>query len=82
MVAPLPHNESSRLEALYRLGVLDTPREAVFDPLTKLAAEICQMPIARLSLVDADREWFKSTVGQMRVRTAGKLRLRSHYHAG
>ncbi|NJL35753.1 MAG: GAF domain-containing protein [Leptolyngbyaceae cyanobacterium RM2_2_4] len=62
-VAPLPENEASRLQALNRCEILDTPPEAAFDDLTRLAAQICQTPVALVSLVDAERQWFKSKVG-------------------
>jgi signal transduction histidine kinase/CheY-like chemotaxis protein len=62
-VAPLPENEALRLQALNRCEVLDTPPEAAFDDLTRLAAQICQTPVALVSLVDAGRQWFKSKVG-------------------
>jgi PAS domain S-box-containing protein len=59
----LPENEAERLAALRALGVLDTPPEPAFDELAALAAYICQTPIALISLVDEDRQWFKSRVG-------------------
>lgn len=55
-----PANESDRLDALRRLGVLDTPPESDYDDLTRLAAAICCTPISLVSLIDADRQWFKS----------------------
>ena len=55
--------ELSRLAALQRYAVLDTPAELEFDDFTQLAAQICQTPIALISLVDARRQWFKSRVG-------------------
>ncbi|WP_162416136.1 response regulator [Cyclobacterium roseum] len=61
--APLPENEPDRLEALFATQLLDTLPEASFDNLTELAAEICQTPIALVTLLDRDRQWFKSTVG-------------------
>jgi PAS domain S-box-containing protein len=60
---PMPENEATRLEALARYEILDTPEEAEFDDLTRIAACICGTPIALIGLVDADRLWFKSKVG-------------------
>ena len=55
--------EQARLDALRRLDVLDSETEQAFDDLTALAASICGTPISVISLVDADRLWFKSRVG-------------------
>ena len=55
--------EAARLNALYQYQVMDTPPVPSLDELTALAAEICQAPIALISLVDAERQWFKSRVG-------------------
>jgi PAS domain S-box-containing protein len=63
MNAAWPTNEPQRLDALRQLGLLDTPAEAAFDDVTLLAAHVCQTPIALITLVDRDREWFKSRVG-------------------
>lgn len=63
MKAALPPNEDARLLALYRLDVLDTPREQNFDDIAQLAMSICEVPIAVVSLVDRDRQWFKSCLG-------------------
>ncbi|RDV29097.1 response regulator [Alteromonas aestuariivivens] len=59
----MPHNEPLRLSELCQYGVLDTEEEALFDEITELAAQVCQTPIALISLVDADRQWFKSHKG-------------------
>lgn len=55
--------ESARLEALYSYGVLDTAPEAEFDGIARLASRICEARVAIISLVDADRQWFKARVG-------------------
>jgi diguanylate cyclase (GGDEF)-like protein/PAS domain S-box-containing protein len=60
---PGGESEALRLAALRRLGVLDTPREALFDDLTALAAQSCGTPAAVISLVDSERLWFKSSHG-------------------
>jgi two-component sensor histidine kinase len=64
MQAPKPpSNESQRLQALRDHLILDTPAEANFDGITKLAARLLGVPIALISIVDADRQWFKSRFG-------------------
>jgi len=63
MNAPIPPNEKKRLRVLWQYDVLDTMPEEVFDDLTELAATICEAPIALITLVDEDRQWFKSKVG-------------------
>lgn len=57
------HGEQRRLEVLRAYDVLDTPPEAGFDELTQLLADICRTPAAVLSLIDSERQWFKSVVG-------------------
>ena len=60
-------NESERLKELHQLEIMDTPDEVVYDNLTRLASEICETPIALISLVDAERTWFKSKVGYVKT---------------
>lgn len=63
VIAPDPPNESRRLARLRRTGLLDTPDEEAFDALTRTASILCEVPIALISLVDHDRQWFKSRFG-------------------
>ena len=62
-IAPLPKEETARLIDLKSFCVLDTEPEQAFDDLTTIAANICETPIALISLVDENRQWFKSKVG-------------------
>lgn len=59
----LPIDEAARLAELQQYQLLDTPAEEAFDDLTQLAAQLCDTPIALISLIDEQRQWFKSKVG-------------------
>ncbi len=63
MRAPLPRNEAIRLIALKQCNILDTPPEPEFDELVQVTALLCDVPVALISLVDHNRQWFKAKVG-------------------
>ncbi|WP_338415314.1 EAL domain-containing protein [uncultured Sphaerotilus sp.] len=63
MPAPIPEDDTERLARLRALAILDSEAEPIFDTLTQLASRLCGTPIALLSLIDGDRQWFKSSVG-------------------
>ena len=74
----MPENEAARLEALHRYRILDTEPERSFDDLTLLASHICGTPMALISLVDADRQWFKSRIGIPISETARAVSFCAH----
>ena len=77
-MAPLPLNEADRLDALHRTHLLDTPPEEAFDDLTRLAARLCGVPIACVSLVDSQRQWFKSVTGMEARETPRDMAFCAH----
>ena len=77
MIAPSP-TEFERLAQLQRYEILDTAPEDVFDDFTILAAQICGTPISLISLIDADRQWFKSRVGLAATQTPRELAFCDH----
>lgn len=79
MIAPpLPADEPQRLAALCALEILDTPAEARFDRLTRLAQRHFRTPIALIGLVDRDRQWFKSRQGLAAAQTPRDISLCAH----
>lgn len=75
---PMPSNETERLNLLYILNLLDTQEEPVFDHITRMVAKILDVPIVLVSLVDADRQWFKSRVGLATTETPRELAFCAH----
>ena len=71
-------DEAARLAALRRYRILDTDPEQAFDDLTLLASHICGTPIALISLIDADRQWFKSRVGLTIAETSRSVSFCTH----
>jgi GAF domain-containing protein len=78
MNAQIPNNEAERLAALREYRVLDTGTEQPYDDITTLAAHICQVPIAMISLVDKARQWFKARVGVTRLQTPREIAFCAH----
>jgi GAF domain-containing protein len=76
--ACLPLNEKERLRALRRLRLLDSPVSAAYDRVTRLAAKALGVPIALISLVDADRQWFLSRVGTEVTETSRDISFCAH----
>lgn len=74
----IPKNEGERLKALSSYEILDSLPEAEFDDLTKIASEICGTPIALISLIDEDRQWFKSAVGLEATETSRDVSFCGH----
>lgn len=76
--APIPPDEEARLAALHRLAILDTPPEERFDRLTRLGAALFDVPVALVSLIDRDRQWFKSAHGAPAQETPREVSFCAH----
>ena len=74
----MPTNEAQRLAALREYRILDTAVEKAYDDITALAAYICDVPIALISLVDESRQWFKSRLGLRRQETPRDVAFCAH----
>ena len=73
-----PANEAQRLAALGAYAILDTPVEVAFDSIARLAAIVLQVPIALISIVDADRQWFKARYGLSAQETPREVSFCGH----
>ena len=76
--APLPSDESSRLQTLTDYQILDTLPEREYNDIVQIASKICNTPIALVSLVDADRQWFKARVGVDATETGREAAFCAH----
>ena len=77
-IAPLPENEQERLLELKKYDILDTESDVVFDNMVQLASYICKTPIAAISLVDEDRQWFKAIFGLNAKETSRDVAFCAH----
>ena len=78
LVSPTPANEAARLQCLQTFDILDSSAEQSYDEITALASSICQAPIALITFVDAERQWFKSKIGLQNSQTPRDLSFCSH----
>ena len=77
-IAPLPQNEQERLLELRKYDILDTESDVVFDNMVQLASYICKTPIAAISLVDENRQWFKAIFGLNAKETSRDVAFCAH----
>jgi diguanylate cyclase (GGDEF)-like protein len=78
VTVPIPVDDQARVEALREYGILDTEAEESFDRITRLVARVLDVPIALVSLVDLERQWFKSRVGLDATQTSRDVAFCSH----
>jgi signal transduction histidine kinase len=76
--ASIPANDNQRLADLYQYDILDSLPELEFDELVNLASRICKVPISLVSLIDADRQWFKAKIGVEASETARDISFCGH----
>ena len=77
-IPEIPKNESARLAVLKKHEILDTVSEQEFDDIARLASQICAVPIALISLVDENRQWFKSKIGLSATETPRDISFCAH----
>lgn len=73
-----PENEAERLRVLHAYSILDTQPEAGFDDLLTVAAAVCAMPMGSVTLIDADRQWFKARIGLDQSETPREVAFCAH----
>ena len=78
MNAPLPADEADRLRELETFRVLDTAQEQEYDDLVYLASQICGTPVAMMTLIDSDRQWWKSRIGESKTETPRDIAFCAH----
>ena len=78
MVPQTLTNETARLKNLYSYKILDTLPETDYDDITRLAAQICDVPIALISIIDDKRQWFKSRFGLKATQTPKEYAFCAH----
>lgn len=77
-MAVFPVDEAARIAALNRYAILDTPPEQKFDRITRMVSDICEAPIALISLIDSERQWFKSHLGMDATETPRDIAFCDH----
>ena len=75
---PVPLNEAERMASLHSYAILDTPSETSFDDLVRLASQICETPMSAISLIDAERQWFKARIGFGTTQTPRDIAFCAH----
>ena len=76
--APIPNNEQDRLAALHHYLILDTLPEKAFDEIVWLVSYVCQTPVAYISIIDKERQWFKSKIGLTAAETQRDIAFCAH----